>query len=124
MRERRDASPALYFDTDPAWLETIRTWALRTVDVDRVWVFGSRATGVRRPKAAPSAVPDLDVAYTLRGSDPGSLFGLACAEGSCWQAMLQRRIPIPVQLEFADPEDKYVWPAVQAHGVLIYSALD
>lgn len=117
-------STALHFDTDQAWLDAICAWAAQVPEVERVWLFGSRVTGVRRAKPDPGPIPDLDIAYTLRGSDPGSLLGLAIIDGKKWSAWLQHRIPVPVQLELAAPEDEKVWPAVREHGVLIYEAAE
>lgn len=114
----------LYFQTEQSWLDVIANWASGVPEVDRVWVFGSRATGRRRTKEAASSVPDLDIGYTLQGSDSGSLLGLAIVEATDWAAALQRLIPVPIQLEYADPEDVIVWPAILDHGVLIYAAGD
>lgn len=41
------AASKLHFGAEQAWLDMICNWAGSVVDVDRVWVFGSRATGSR-----------------------------------------------------------------------------
>jgi hypothetical protein len=113
-------SPGLHFATEQGWLEVVRAWARTVPEVDLVWVFGSRATGIRRAKEEQAAIPDLDLAYSLAGSDPGSLLGLAVFEEKGWQARLQRQIPVPVQLQLAAEGDEIVMPAVKEHGVMIY----
>jgi len=51
----------LFFDTPKEWLDVIRAWAGTVPQVERVWIIGSRATGIRRPKDDPPPVPDLDI---------------------------------------------------------------
>jgi hypothetical protein len=103
----------------------IRAWAASVVDVHRVWIIGSRVTGLRRPKDDASPTPDLDVAYSLRGSDPGSLLAAAIIDGGSWKAQLQRALPgVSLDLQYADPDDEIVWPAARSYGVLIYEAED
>lgn len=112
----------LHFDTQESWLQVIRDWAATVPEVQRVWVFGSRATGRRRSKGDAPPVPDLDIAYTLTGGEPGELLAQAMFEGEGWRAGLQAAIPVSVDLQMACPHsDLRVWPAVVAHGVLIYS---
>jgi len=112
-----DPAPTLYFDTDPAWLDPIRQWAAKVPEVEQVWIFGSSATGVRRPKEDPPSLPDLDIAYTLRGAARGDLLALARLYGEHWRGWLQRRIAVPIHLELTTKDDEKVWPAVQAHGI-------
>jgi hypothetical protein len=114
-------APLLFFDTRPDWLLAIKNWAVGVPQVDRVWIFGSRATGSRTPKENPSSVPDLDIAYTLTGGESGELLGLAMCEGDDWRAQLQAAIPVPIDLQLAQADDARVWPAVLAHGVLVYA---
>lgn len=86
-----------------------------------MWVFGSRARGVRTPKDDAPPVPDLDLAYTLAGGEPGELLGLSICEGIAWRERLQGAITVAVDLQMANPDsDSRVWPAVLDHGVLIY----
>jgi hypothetical protein len=114
------AAPVLYFDTPTELLSSVQAWAERTPEVAQVWVYGSRVTGVRRPKAAPSPVPDLDIAYTLQGDEPGALLALAMEEGDNWRSALQGSIPVDLDLQLAHSDDRYVWPAVISHGLLIF----
>ena len=111
----------LHFDTPLEWLNVIARWAESVPEVDRVWIFGSRAKGVRSPKEKPSPIPDLDLAYTMAGDEPGALLALSICEGAEWLERLQADISVPVDLQMADPEDARVWPAVLDHGVLVYS---
>jgi hypothetical protein len=115
-----DPAADFHFDTDPAWFDPIRRWAVQVPEVERVWIFGSRATGTRRVKEDPGPIPDLDIAYTLRGAADDDLLSLVMLHGKAWRAWLQARIPVPIQLELATPDDAMVWPAVLAHGVMIY----
>lgn len=109
----------LYFDTRTEWLSHIKAWTEVTPEVERVWVYGSRATGVRRVKPAPSLVPDLDIAYTLQG-DQDDMLALMMMESGDWSSALQDLIPVDLDLQLAQPDDKVVWPRVKAHGVLIF----
>lgn len=100
----------------PEWLEIIRSWARAEPHVLRVWVFGSRAKGTHRSDS------DLDIAYTI-AEEPDSIdFGTAICLGRGWREALQSQLPVTLQLEYAEPDQEVVWPAVQDHGVLIYEA--
>jgi hypothetical protein len=111
--------PALHFDTPREWLSVVRAWAERTPEVAQVWVYGSRVTGVRHAKPA-GGQPDLDVAYTLQGDETGALLALAMQEGDDWKRSFESAIPVPVDLQLAQVDDRIVWPAVLDHGVLIF----
>lgn len=114
--------PRLHFETQPQWLAAVRAWAASVPGVERVWVFGSRASGVRSPKPEAPPVPDLDLAYILTGGEPGESLAQSMFEGEGWRGLLQAAIPVPVDLQMACPDtDQRVWPAVVEHGVLIYT---
>ncbi|WP_396595064.1 hypothetical protein [Brevundimonas sp. R86498] len=111
----------LHFDTDPMWIEAVRDWAVSDQRIDRVWVFGSRATGRRTVKPNPSPIPDLDVGYVLTGDSEGDMLGYAICMAGRWRAFLAQRISVPVDLQFAEPNsDERVWPAIRQHGILVY----
>lgn len=110
----------MYFDTDPTWVATLQEWAASESRIDRVWVFGSRVTGVRTPKDDPPAEPDLDVAYTLTGDDAGERLAYSIFREEGWSRALQKAIAAAVDLQFAELDDVCVWPAVKEHGQLIY----
>lgn len=113
---------SLYFNTPAEWVESVTKWAASIPEIENVWVFGSRATGVRSYKEKPPPLPDFDLAYTLTGDEPGALLALSICEGGKWREHLQAEIPVPVDLQMANPEsDERVWPAVLDHGVAIYS---
>lgn len=114
----------MFFGTKEAWLDIVRAWARKVPEVHQVWIFGARATGVRRAKEDRAKEPDLDIAYTMRGSDFGSLLGLSIIDGKKWQASLGRQLPVCVDLQFTAPDDEIVWPAVLEHGRLVYYAED
>ena len=110
-----------HFETRPEWIEALRTWGGRDPRVAAIWIFGSRAKGVRTPKEAPAPIPDLDVGYTLTGHDAGERLAYAMFEGGRANEQLQAVISAPLDLQYADPAtDARVWPAILDHGVLIY----
>lgn len=102
------------------WLEHIRTWAASEPYVARVWLFGSRVTGVRRPKNAALGESDLDIAYQLAGAPPGELLAHAIFSKAKWAAALSALLPVKVDLQQAEEGDVVVMPAVRDHGRLIY----
>lgn len=115
----------LYFDTDPAWIGALQAWGASDPRVAAIWVFGSRARGVRMPKEAPPLVPDLDVGYTLTGDDEGERLAYAMFECGRARERLQALIAAPLDFQYADPAtDTRVWPAILDHGVLIYQCND
>lgn len=114
-----------HFDTRPEWIEAIRGWAVADRRVAGVWVFGSRARGSRTPKPDAAPIPDLDIGYTLTGQDGGERLAYAMFEVGRARTRLQAQIPVPLDLQYADPgEDERVWPAILDHGVLIYESAD
>jgi hypothetical protein len=115
----------LYFDTDPAWIEALQAWGASDPRVGAIWVFGSRARGVRTPKEVLPLVPDLDVGYALTGGDEGECLAYAMFEGGRARERLQALIAAPLDFQYADPAtDTRVWPAILDHGVLIYQRND
>ncbi|MFD2579188.1 nucleotidyltransferase family protein [Novosphingobium colocasiae] len=83
-----------------------------------LFLFGSRAKGVFTDKS------DIDIAYTLTGCDAGETLAYDIIEATTWESELQLIVSPMVQLHMADPlTDAIVWPAVRAHGQLIYSKL-
>jgi predicted nucleotidyltransferase len=87
-----------HFDTDPAWIEIVVSWAMNKPELRRVTVFGSRVTGVRTPKDSPRAVPDLDLAIEIEG-DPED----GWAEQSEWTDELEALLPIAVDCQWFSP---------------------
>lgn len=115
--------PTLYFDTDPAWLDILCAWAAAERRVVRLWIFGSRATGERRPKSKAAAAPDLDVAYELVQVLPDETpYTAAFYRDKGWKAALQAKLPVVLDLQYSmtDVADAKVPVWVKAHGVLIY----
>ena len=114
---------ALHFDTQEGWLDSIRDWAQREPRVVRVWVFGSRATGRRRPKHSMATEPDLDIAYELvqvRSDETTFTANFFRKDG--WKASLQASLPVALDLQFmiTDEPDAQVPIWVAEHGVLIW----
>ncbi|WP_300291291.1 hypothetical protein [Brevundimonas sp.] len=63
----------------------------------------------------------MDIGYVLSGEDEGERLGYAICKTSQWRSRLSKAIPVPVDLQFAEPDhDQRVWPAIREHGVLIY----
>lgn len=116
----------LYFETQPEWITVLRNWAAAEPRIVRVWIFGSRATGFRRPKSEPVTEPDLDVAYELTQvlSDE-TPYTAAFFRDETWKATLQSQISVALDLQYSmiDQSDANVPQWVAAHGVLIYEDL-
>lgn len=110
----------LYFDTDPAWIEALQAWGASDPRVAAIWIFGSRARGVRTLKDSPPPFPDLDVGFTLTLTDDDA-DEFAYEELGWVRERLQAVIPVKLDLQLADTAtDARVWPAIIDHGVLIY----
>jgi predicted nucleotidyltransferase len=112
----------LHFDTKVVWVADIVAWARGVPRISRVWVFGSRASGARRSKAAASPVPDLDVAYELDEAGAEDAYTYAFFRNRQWRDKLQEQIPVELDLQHAHTSepDAYVPLFVAASGVLIY----
>ena len=106
----------------PEWRDAIIRMAHAEIQVRRVWLFGSRIKGKRRPKPAPYPIPDLDIAVELDLEVPGRWLSNAAL------AARLATIPVAVHLQTTnagkvdrpDDHERYVWPAVLDHGELIY----
>lgn len=92
----------MHFETDPAWLDFIRTWAASHDEIAAVWMFGSRVTGERRAKLDPAKIPDLDLAIALYGANTGERAAEWMCESDSWLAELARIIPVHIDLQFHD----------------------
>ncbi len=99
----------------------LRQWAGSTHEIQRMWLFGSRARGTGR------ADSDIDVAIEIFGwdSDDPDIRGEALANwifnADGWRDQLRSSSPLPVDLNPVSVEDERVWPAVQCDGMLIFS---
>lgn len=111
-----------YFKTDPKWLTTIAVWASMIEDIEEIWLFGSRATGRRREKAAPDETPDLDLAVFIRGSDASERQSIWTDWAKIWRQQVQALLPVPADMQPCDHEvDDRVRTGVRVGGVRIYS---
>jgi len=114
----------LFFETPQDWIEAVQAWAASEARITRVWVFGSRATGLRTPKEAPDLVPDLDLGFLvepLPGEELGEAIAYAMFNKAWWTERLGTVIPVKVDLRLAQPKtDLRVWPAIKDRGVLIF----
>jgi hypothetical protein len=91
-----------------------------------VWIFGSRATGLRRRKDEPITEPDLDIAYEFTQVLPDETpYTAAFFREETWNVALQSKIPVVVDLQYSNDQsdDAKVPQWVAAHGVLIYEDL-
>ena len=112
----------LHFDTRPEWIDVIREWAASDDRISQVWVFGSRATGRRSAKPNASPVPDLDIGYVLSGTSEGDRLAYDICMRHQWRELLAERIAVTIDLQYADKDiDRIVWPAIEDHGVLVFS---
>ncbi len=109
-----------YFGTKPEWIMSLQSWANAEPYVARVWLFGSRVTGIRRPKSNQEDEPDLDVAYEMEGAEPGELLAHSILFSDRWRRELASSIPVTLDLQQADENDVMVLPTVRDHGVLIF----
>ena len=57
----------------------------------------------------------------LRGTVEAA-FSLWVCEAEGWRKELTALLPVCVHLEMAQEDDRVVWPALQEHGLLIYSS--
>lgn len=113
----------LFFDTDPAWIRTIVEWAKSQDDVRAIWLFGSRITGCRTPKANPSPVPDLDVALEMCGRSPGERTAAVIDVSESWDCDVKPGISVDVSLEHYDPRTgDLVALAINRSGLCLYRA--
>lgn len=109
-----------YFDTDPIWLEQLREWAREETIITALWLFGSRASGVRRSKSNTSAIPDLDIAFEVEGDTADQRFQSAFVGDSSREAKLTRAFGILVDLEFMDDSTPKVKAYVASTGIRFY----
>jgi len=119
----RVISTEFHFETSEDWLDVLRDWASAEPRVLRVWIFGSRATGVRRQKEEALSEPDLDVAYELRQvRKDETTYTAAHFRNDGWRDMLQARLPVALDLQFmiTDQPDAMVPKWVAEHGKLIW----
>lgn len=96
------------------WIRALIRWATQNESVASAYVYGSRVKGGHRPDS------DLDFAICLNGSGEDS-FSVWIYEAKAWREELAKLLPVSVHLEMALEDDTTVWPAVQEHGILIYS---
>jgi len=89
--------------------ETLRAWAERTPEVNRVWLFGSRIRGTQDPKS------DLDVAVEHSGGgDSGS-------RQEAWRLELRTLMRLPLDLWTYDPRlDTRLHEALADASLLVY----
>jgi predicted nucleotidyltransferase len=93
----------LHFETRPEWLAWLADWAAGTEEVVALHLFGSRASGARRPKAVAPPLPDLDVAYEVAGATEQERFAASFDVGAGTAAIdVFHRFGVPLDLEFMD----------------------
>ena len=78
--------------------EVLRSWASTTPCVRKLWIYGSRAKGTFK------ADSDLDVAVQIDPIDPDeTAYASWFHEKGGWQAELQKRLDVTLDLEWFDP---------------------
>lgn len=105
--------------------EILSDWAQRMDFVERVWVYGSRVPGSRRP-ARPDS--DLDVAIDLRSTIRQSGYARFLCEHDSWGIELSGVLPFRVHVthynDLVDPdlpvEEGNVKKEVDRYGYLVY----
>jgi predicted nucleotidyltransferase len=101
--------------TEPE-IEAIREWARSVPIVSRVWIFGSRSRLDYTPES------DLDIAVehdSLPGD--GSILATSIGELAAWEAQLQSKINLRVDLESYIPGvTPTIESALDESSVLIY----
>lgn len=122
----REIAAELHFDTPTDWIDVLRAWASNDPRLNRVWIFGSRVTGVRREKDGAGEVPDVDVAYEILET-PGAdetAYTYHFFRVDRWRERLQAQIPVPLDLQYTatDDPDACMPRFVAAAGRLIYDA--
>jgi predicted nucleotidyltransferase len=103
---------------DPEWIASLHAWAAGEPLIEAVYLYGGRVKGVARHDS------DLDVAVALLGSAKSEKQLDWQDNSERWRADLQERLPVEIDLEFYDPDSpaRIVGPAIENHGVLIYTA--
>lgn len=89
-------------------------WASQNDRVSAAYVYGSRVLGFNRPDS------DLDFAVCLSDGKETALTLWIC-EAAAWRHELASLLPVTVHLELAQESDEKVWPALQQHGLLIFT---
>ena len=95
------------------WIDAIRTWAMGTRTVQRVYIVGSRAKGTARHDS------DLDVALTLTPSAGNTEWFF---ESDRWKEELQKLLDVKLHLlrGSVDLGNTVVATAVAEHGMLVF----
>lgn len=113
---------SVQMDVPTDWLAWLVDWAADNEEVTALHLFGSRATGRRRPKADAPAVPDLDVAFELAGATEQERYEASFDVGSGTAAIdFFHTFGVPLDLEFMDGETTpRITRFVSADGVCIW----
>lgn len=109
-------------DVPAEWLSWLADWAADNEEVTALHLFGSRASGRRRPKPDPPTVPDLDVAFELAGASEQERYEASFDVGSGTAAIdFFHRFGVSLDLEFMDGETTpRVTRFVTTEGVCIW----
>jgi predicted nucleotidyltransferase len=98
---------------DAITVDRIIEWAKSVPMISRVWLYGSRISGSARSDS------DLDIGVEL-WTEAGEFAWFD--NGAIWEAKLAEvanNYP-KVHLELIEAGVSTVWPAIEAHGLLIY----
>ena len=106
-------------------LPILRQWAAESDFVQRLWVYGSRVPGSRRP---PRPDSDLDVAIEVVHTALSNHYAWWLCDHKAWREDLNTRIPLEIHLTHYHPDIPYDHPVedgnvkreVDRYGYLVY----
>lgn len=105
--------------------EILRLWAHRSDCVQRLWLYGSRVPGARRP-ARPDS--DLDVAIEVLSTPQNHHWAWFYFEHETWETELRQLLPFDVHLTHYNPDVPPDYPVekgnvkteIDRYGYLVY----
>ena len=106
---------------EPGWAESLATWAKGHSEIEAVYLYGSRVSGIsRRTGKEFRTESDLDVGLRLSDRVEPPLTVWICEAQSWNEEIVALRLPVTVHLELASDDDDTVWPECQRYGVCIF----
>lgn len=101
-------------------LEALKSWAASKPKISRLYVFGSRVTGINKHGGPVRQESDLDVAVILSDDVHNrTLFWMFDAKP--WRRELAVLVPHKVHLELLEPDTPELADHVTRSGVLIFN---
>lgn len=78
------------------WLQALREWCEQTSEIDKMWMYGSRARGEHQEGS------DLDLVVSIAGYHNNTPLGIWCSMRDEWQSELGLKISHRVDLRFPE----------------------